>query len=100
MLCCCTSQVLIFSILECLCYTYSLLHGDLKGNIREQICEWLFWAIFFGPLLFPFSLIIWHIVKISQGEEKYHIYETLAKSRIISSLSVLTKSCMQLTLQV
>ena len=89
-----------YCVSEFLCYTYSLLHGDLYGSRGKQICEWLFWTVFFGPLLFPFSLIVWHLVNICQGEEKFHKFETIARSRVLSSLSVLTKSCMQLTLQV
>ena len=86
--------------LELLCYTYSLLHGDLKGSRGSQISEWFFWSVFFGPLLFPFSMIVWHLVKVAQGEEKFLKFDTIARSRVLSTLSVLTKSCMQLILQV
>ena len=53
----------------------------------------------FGPLLFPVSLVTWHLVTICKGEETFTQFENLARSRVLSSLSVLTKSCMQLTLQ-
>lgn len=85
--------------LECLSYTYSLLHGDLPGTRSEQIKEWLFWSVLFGPLLFPISLVTWHLVTICRGEETFTQFENIARSRVLSSLTVLTKSCMQLTLQ-
>jgi len=86
--------------LEFLCYSYWFLHGDLEGTRSEQIKEYLFWAVLFGPFLFPISLVIWHIAKICQGEESFHKFETISRSTVLSTLSVLTKSCMQLILQV
>ena len=56
--------------------------------------------MFFGPLLFPVSLVTWHLVTIIRGEEHFTQFENIARSRVLSSLTVLTKSCMQLTLQV
>ena len=56
--------------------------------------------MFFGPLLFPASLVTWHLVTIIRGEEHFTQFENIARSRVLSSLTVLTKSCMQLTLQV
>ena len=53
----------------------------------------------FGPLLFPVSLVTWHLVTIIRGEEHFTKFENIARSRVLSSLTVLTKSCMQLTLQ-
>lgn len=44
--------------------------------------------------------MVWHLVNICKGEGKFHEFETLARSRVLSSLSVLTKSAMQLSLQV
>ena len=66
----------------------------------QQFKEYSFWIVFFGPVLFPFSLVVWHLVQICKGEDKFHEFETLARSRVLSSLSVLTKSAMQLCLQV
>jgi len=86
--------------LETLCYTYSYLHGDLAGTRWQQFKEYCFWIFFFGPVLFPFSLLVWHLVQICKGEGEFHKFETLARSRVLSSLSVLTKSAMQLCLQV
>ena len=63
-------------------------------------CEMAFWFTFFGPWLFPISLVVWHLVKICQGEEEFHKFKTMARSRVLSTLSVLTKSSMQLVLQV
>ena len=90
----------IYFLLEFLCYSYWFLHGDLEGTRSEQIKEYLFWAVLFGPFLFPISLVIWHIAKICQGEESFHKFETISRSTVLSTLSVLTKSCMQLILQV
>jgi len=86
--------------LELLCYTYYYLHGDLPGTKIQQFKEFCFWSFFFGPVLFPLSLVVWHLVHLCRGEEKFHKFETLARSRVLSSLSVLTKSALQLTLQV
>jgi len=86
--------------LEFLCYTYSLLQGDLEGTKSQQVCEWLFWSVFFGPILYPISLVVWHLVNICKGENNFLRYKTLARSRVLNSLSVLTKSALQLTLQV
>lgn len=58
-----------------------------------------FRSVFFGPLLFPISLVTWHLVTICRGEEHFTQFENIARSRVLSSLTVLTKSCMQLTLQ-
>ena len=44
--------------------------------------------------------MVWHLVQICKGEGEFHKFETLARSRVLSSLSVLTKSAMQLCLQV
>ena len=46
------------------------------------------------------SLVVWHLVMICKGEEHFLQFQTLARSRVLGSLSVLTKSCMQLILQV
>ena len=73
--------------------------GSLPGTKSEQTQSWLFWSVCFGPLLFPVSLVVWHAVSISRGEEKFNQFETLARSRVLNSLSVLTKSALQLTLQ-
>jgi len=85
--------------LELICYTYSYLHGDLEGTKKQQFLEWLFWSVCFGPVLYPISLVVWHLVQICKGENNFHRFETLARSRVLNSLSVLTKSALQLTLQ-
>ena len=77
-----------------LTYTFSYIHGDLSG-----VKEYLFWALAFGPVLFPFSLVLWHCYQIFKGEEYFHKYENIARSRVLTSLSVLTKSALQITLQ-
>ena len=46
------------------------------------------------------SLVVWHLVMICKGEDHFLQFQTLARSRVLGSLSVLTKSCMQLILQV
>jgi len=79
--------------LEVLSYTYSLLHGDVTAG------QWVFWSVLFGPVLFPVSLVVWHLVMICKGEDHFLQFQTLARSRVLGSLSVLTKSCMQLILQ-
>ena len=58
-----------------------------------------FRSVLFGPLLFPISLVTWHLVTICRGEETFTQFENIARSRVLTSLTVLTKSCMQLTLQ-
>lgn len=85
--------------LEFLCYTYSFINGDLEGTKKQQFLEYLFWAVCFGPFLFPVSLVIWHLVQICKGENNFLRFENLARSRVLNSLSVLTKSASQLTLQ-
>ena len=81
---------------ELLCYTYSFIHGDIEGSFTKQFCIYFFWIFFFGPFLFPVSLIVWHLVNICKGESRFPV----AQSKVLSTLSVLTKSCLQLTLQV
>jgi len=93
------TAVALPGMLECLCYTYSYLHGDLEGTKKQQFLEWLFWVVCFGPVLYPVSLVVWHLVQICKGENNFHRFETLARSRVLNSLSVLTKSALQLTLQ-
>lgn len=88
----------IFS--ELLGYTFSYLSGHLEGTKLQQFKEFSFWAFFFGPFLFPLSLVVWHLVMVCRGEEKFNQFQTLARSRVLSSLSVLTKSALQLCLQV
>ena len=48
---------------------------------------------------FTHPLVTWHLVTICRGEETFTQFENIARSRVLSSLTVLTKSCMQLTLQ-
>jgi len=86
--------------LELLGYTFSYLSGHLEGTKLQQFKEFSFWAFFFGPFLFPLSLVVWHLVMVCRGEEKFNQFQTLARSRVLSSLSVLTKSALQLCLQV
>ena len=92
------SEKLSFTFLhffaELFTYTYSLLHGDLSG-----LQEYLMWALGFGPITFPFSLVGWHIYQVYKGEEHFLKYENIARSRVLTSLSVLTKSAIQLGLQ-
>ena len=45
------------------------------------------------------SLQVWHARQVWRGEEKFRQYETLARSRVLNSLAVLTKSACQLLLQ-
>ena len=85
---------------ELICYTYSYLAGNLQGTRVQQFKEFSFWSFFFGPLLFPVSLVVWHLVQLCRGQQNFMKFETMARSRVLSSLSVLTKSAMQFTLQV
>ena len=73
--------------------SYMYLHGDLTGK------EFLFWSLLFGPALFPVSLVIWHSYQLYKGENNFLKFENLARSRVLTSLSVLTKSSLQLVLQ-
>jgi len=88
------SAVCLPGLLELFTYTYSLLHGDLSG-----LQEYLIWALGFGPITYPFSLVGWHIYQVYKGEEHFLRYENIARSRVLTSLSVLTKSAIQLGLQ-
>jgi hypothetical protein len=89
--------VLLPGALEFLSYTYYFLHGDLEGTWCQQLAEYLYWTLF--SLFFPVSLVIWHIFHIAKGENHYHRYEILARARVLNSMSVLTKSALQLLLQ-
>ena len=76
-------------------FIYLFLHNDLAGTKYDQLKESLFWIILFGPWLFPLSLIIWHAYQLSQGETNFMKFENVARSRVLNSLSVLTKSAVQ-----
>ena len=80
-------------------FIYLFLHNDLPGTKSDQLKELLFWTILFGPCLFPLSLIIWHCYQLSQGESNFMKFENVARSRVLNSLSVLTKSAVQVVLQ-
>ena len=75
---------------------YSIYLG--KGEVT--CCEWMVWAVLFGPIFFPFSLVLWHMVKICKGKDSFNQFPTLARSHILNNMTVLTKNCMQLVLQV
>lgn len=91
------SAVFLPGLLEFLCYTYCYFHGDLEGSQGEQIREYIFWTVF--SMFYPISLVIWHIYHICKGENNFLRYETIARSRVLTSLSALTKSALQLVLQ-
>lgn len=93
------TAVCLPGLLELLTYTYSLLHGDLPGSSSAQLGEYVFWVVCFGPVLFPFSLVVWHGYQLCKGEKHYKLYKNVARSRVLNSLSHLTKSAAQLTLQ-
>ena len=82
-----------------LVFIYLFLHNDLPGTKSDQLKELLFWTILFGPCLFPLSLIFWHCYQLSQGETNFKKFENVARSRVLNSLSVLTKSAVQVVLQ-
>ena len=86
-------------ITEMMVFIYLFLHNDLAGTKYDQLKELLFWTILFGPCLFPLSLIIWHSYQLSQGEANFMKFENVARSRVLNSLSVLTKSAVQVVLQ-
>jgi len=88
------TAVCLPGLLELLTYTYSFLHGDLSG-----VKEYIFWGVCFGPLLFPISLVVWHGYQVYKGEKNFKKYENTARSRVLTSLSNLTKSALQITLQ-
>jgi len=88
------TAVCLPGLLELLTYTYSFLHGDLSG-----VKEYIFWGVCFGPLLFPISLVVWHGYQVYKGEKNFQKYENTARSRVLTSLSNLTKSALQITLQ-
>jgi len=85
--------IVVPGTLEFLCYSIYLGRGEVT------CCEWLTWAVLFGPILFPLSLVVWHIVKISRGKNSFNKFSTLARSHILNNMTVLTKNCMQLILQ-
>ena len=80
-------------------FSYMYLHRDLSGTDHQQLKEFLFWSLLFGPALFPVSLVIWHSYQFYKGENNFLKFENLARSRVLTSLSVLTKSSLQLVLQ-
>ena len=79
----------------------------------------MFWGLVFGPLTFPLALVCWHCVQVARGEQHFtqgdnvarwvqtsswsstfllHIYvNLLPRSRVLNSMSVLTKSAVQVT---
>lgn len=91
------AAVLLPGTLEWLVYTYSYLKGELRGTACQQFCEYMLWTGF--SLLFPISLVLWHLIQICKGENNLNKYDTMARSRILNSLSVLTKSAAQMVLQ-
>ena len=96
-------------------YIYLYLSGNLQGPKSKQLKKFLFWSILFGPILFPFSLIVWHAYQLYKGESNFLIFKNVARwltsikkhillaimfrSRVLNSLSVMTKSALQISLQ-
>ena len=78
--------------LELLERTHCLCQGEIS------CCEWTWWAVFFGPVLFPVSLVMWNLFNICCDLENFLQHE-VARFNVLSSLS-LSKSCLQLGLQV
>jgi len=91
------TAVLLPGLLEFLVYTFSFLHGDLKGSKGEQIKEYLLWTIF--SIFYPISLIAFNVFHICKGEANFQRYEVQSRSQVLASLSALTKSAFQLVLQ-
>ena len=89
-----TSQVL-----KCKFLSNSKLFSNLPASPSAQLSEYMFWAICFGPLLYPLSLVLWHGYMVYKGEDHFLKYENIARSRVLNFLSVffsvlvLAKSC-------
>ena len=60
-------------------YTYFYLSGNIQGSNSKQIQQFLFWSILFGPVLFPFSLIVWHAYQLSKGESNFLLFKNVAR---------------------
>jgi len=91
------SAILLPGLLEAAVYIYSYLHGDLEGSRGAQLRELFSWLLF--SLFFPVSMVVWHTRLALKGETHFLRYENAARSRVLNSLSVLTKSALQLGLQ-
>jgi len=91
------AAVLLPGLIEWLVYTYAFLKGDLSGTKCQQMWEYLLWSVF--SLFYPLALVLWHLIQVCKGENNLNRYETMARSRILNSLSVLTKSAAQMVLQ-
>lgn len=63
------------------------------SNKFHKCCQWLF---FFNPILFPFTLVAWHVIVSCQSEEK--IKEKYAMSKVLRSIQVQTESFLTLLL--
>jgi len=91
------SAIFLPGLLEAAVYIYSYLHGDLEGSRGAQLRELFSWLFF--SLFFPVSMVVWHTRLALRGESHFLRYENAARSRVLNSLSVLTKSALQLGLQ-
>ena len=67
------------NISEMMTYTYFYLSGNIQGSNSKQIQQFLFWSILFGPVLFPFSLIVWHAYQLSKGESNFLLFKNVAR---------------------
>ena len=72
-------------ILETVYWT-SLFFCDQETSFNK-CCQWLF---FFNPLLFPFTLVAWHLIISCQSEEK--IKEKYSMSKVLRTIQVQTES--------
>jgi len=91
------TAIFLPGLLEAAVYLYSYLHGDLEGSSGDQLKELFSWLFF--SLFFPVSMVVWHSKLAVKGESHFLRYENAARSRVLNSLSVLTKSALQLGLQ-
>jgi len=88
--------VLLPGALEFITYSYSFFNGDLQGTKSHQFKEYVVWTLF--SLFYPLALVLYHAYHLLiKGD--FRSYEVVARSRVLTGLSALTKSACQLMLQ-
>jgi len=84
--------VMMPGFLELFAWTYSFCRGETS----TKSCS--LWIIFFGPVLYPISNIIWHFVKICQGEKAFQ--RVYSQSMLLNCLQSFSESAYQFMFQV
>jgi len=75
------------------------LNWIITACMEETSCrEFWFWIIF--SLFFPISIVIWNIGHAFAGPKHFDRYKVKARSKVLNSISTLTKSPLQLLIQI